>query len=185
MCTYKFEAENIYKMLLEKTKINKEKILLYTANEDDAIKEGLLNINETWGAAQVIITTPLITVGNSYTNKDIDNVYIFAGPGSCCIRDTFQGHMRVRTNNGNLHVYLEDAKGEIMHEKFESFNNYKNNNNDLKLLNKIKFFTDDILNIFTVEQVGKLIMYFGDKIDDNILKILKIKLILIKIMNTA
>lgn len=125
VCTYKNESNNIKSMLLEKTQINKDKILLYTADEDDDIKDGLLNINEVWGEAQVIIISPLVTVGNSYTLKDVDNVYIFAGPGSCCVRDTFQGHMRVRHNMGDLHVYLEEEKTQIFNDKYVNYESYK------------------------------------------------------------
>jgi hypothetical protein len=103
-------------------KIIDEKILeayytiYYSSNE--TIKEGeeqtnnnkLNNINEEWGRLKYISSTSSITVGNSYTNKDVNSVYIFGGINACCVRDSFQNHMRIRHNMGDLNVFIPDEQ---------------------------------------------------------------------------
>ena len=99
----------------EKIKEIKENTVIYSSEEDDKVYNTLLNINETWGKAPLIMATPSITVGNSYAPKipDINNVWIKAYP-TCIIADTFQGHMRVRHLKDNI-LYFSIPDDKILH----------------------------------------------------------------------
>tara|TARA_R110000803_G_C11986119_1_gene321318 strand:+ start:293 stop:3589 length:3297 start_codon:yes stop_codon:yes gene_type:complete len=62
------------------------------------------NVNEVWNKCQLLIYTPTVTAGISYTNKDFpfDNLFIYAvNKHSAHIRDIIQAHKRVRHFNDN------------------------------------------------------------------------------------
>ena len=84
--------------------------------------------------------------------------------------------MRVRHNMGDLHVYFEEEETQIFNDKYVNYESYKNNNIELKKMNKHKNLVDELLNIFSSDYIGKLIMFFDDKIDEDILNLLKYKI---------
>jgi len=140
------KGQQVYNLLIEEGIIDHENSIYYSSNE--TIKPGeeltnnkkLNNINEEWGRLKYISSTSTLTVGNSYTNKDVDAVYIFGGANSCCVRDSFQNHMRIRHNMGALNIFILDR-----YETFKpTFLNYMNNeetlNNDLKEIQKQNYF---------------------------------------------
>jgi hypothetical protein len=152
-------------------------VIYYSSNE--TIKEGeektnnkkLNDINNEWGKLKYISSTSSITVGNSYTKKDVDSVYIFGGVGACCVRDSFQNHMRIRHNMGDLNVYIPDApkkyKTELLNymckEKdlndnlieIQKHNYFKNNleENEIKYLLQIELIKDNKLKLFLINNI--------------------------------
>ena len=77
---------------------------------DDVVFNTLKNIHKSWKEADLVMTSPSITVGNSYkpTEADFDNVFVFSSP-TCIVADTFQGMKRVReTRNNTLYFSLPD-----------------------------------------------------------------------------
>lgn len=94
--------------------------LYYYGKGDDCVFETLKNINEEWSNASIVITSPTITVGNSYSVKDhFNKVFINASP-TCNVRDTFQTQMRVR--------YLKDNELNFSLPTTKQYNYYKNRN---------------------------------------------------------
>jgi hypothetical protein len=84
--------------------------LYYYGKGDDKVFETLKNINEEWTNASIVITSPSITVGNSYSVKDhFNKVYINASP-TCNVRDTFQSQMRVRYLKDNKLIFCLPSK---------------------------------------------------------------------------
>ena len=72
--------------------------LVYHAKVSDSVFDSLDNINTSWKAASMVITSPTNTIGCSYSPEgepDFNAVYVNATP-TCCVRDTFQTQMRVR-----------------------------------------------------------------------------------------
>ena len=67
-----------------------KKILIYSSETDDSQIETLKDIHTSWGNADLILTTPSITVGNSYKPDiiDVDNIFCFGTP-TCIVADTF------------------------------------------------------------------------------------------------
>jgi hypothetical protein len=87
------------------------KMLFYNSDSDDAIFQGLQDINKTWDDASFVMATPTITVGNSYSppNTTFSSVWVFGFP-SCIVADAFQGHKRVRhTTTNTLYYSIPDA----------------------------------------------------------------------------
>lgn len=84
--------------LLQVDGIKRDDIIAYSSRVDDSVYETLDTIEESWGAAKVVLATPSITVGNSYSPDrppDFDQVWMLAMP-TCICADLFQSHMRVR-----------------------------------------------------------------------------------------
>ena len=72
--------------------------LVYHASANDEVFENLSNINKSWGEASYVFTSPSNTIGCSYSPDappDFNNIWIQAQP-TCCVRDQFQAHLRVR-----------------------------------------------------------------------------------------
>ena len=119
------------------------KLLTYSSEGDDIIqKDSLQNIDKYWGDARLIMTTPTITVGNSYKPDipDFTNIWIIGSP-TCIIADTFQSHRRVRETTSNTLYFsypnpkslsngkrLFDYKNEILNTYYE-----RNETNAMKL----------------------------------------------------
>jgi len=124
--------------------------IYYSSNE--TIKEGeqitnnkkLSNINEEWGKLKYISSTSSLTVGNSYTKKDIYSVYIFGGVNSCCVRDSFQNHMRVRHNMGDLNVYIPKSPKKYNTDLLNYMCKEKDLNNNLIEIQKHNFFKNSL-----------------------------------------
>jgi len=155
----RFGQELVDKIINEKI-LKNEDVLYYSSNE--SIKNGntltnnemLLDINNEWAKYKFIISTSSITVGNSYEREDIDDVYIFGGIsyfGGCSVRDSFQNHMRVRKNQGDLWVYLPDEpkKKKYNFELLNFIENYEIQYNETYLNDKhnyikLTFYTEEI-----------------------------------------
>lgn len=92
-----------------------QKKLIYYSNMDNKLKnETLEDIDKSWINQNLVMTTPLFTVGCSFAPVDsnkipilhFDNTWIWAFP-TCSIRDIMQTHMRVRyTKTGNTFFVL-------------------------------------------------------------------------------
>lgn len=111
--------------------------LYYYGKGDDCIFKTLKNINEEWTNASIVVTSPTITVGNSYSVKDhFNKVFINASP-TCSVRDTFQTQMRVR--------YLKDDEMIFSLPTKRQYNYYKTRN--------LLYF--DVIDMFDEFQEGK------------------------------
>ena len=112
-----------------------KKILIYSSEMDDVVIDTLKNIHKNWGEADLVMTSPSITVGNSYkpSEADFDNVFVFASP-TCIVADTFQGMKRVReTRKNTLYFSLPDKSSLDISKRFSSYKfnllkNYDTNN---------------------------------------------------------
>jgi hypothetical protein len=122
----------------------------------------------------------MITVGNSYIGLDIDNVYIFGGSGSCCVRDTIQAHMRRQNINDCLKCYIGHDKVFNMYDHLTNYNLYNEKMNDIGKRNKTNLLVNEILNMFDELEIYKLIAFGKDKLDNNIIELLKSKVDYIK-----
>lgn len=80
--------------------------IIYSSKVDDAVLETLPKIEEEWKKAPLVMTTPSITVGNSYKpdTPDFHNVFMYGAP-TCIVPDAFQMHMRVREVIDNKLVF--------------------------------------------------------------------------------
>ena len=89
------------------------KALIYHSGVDDRVFHSLKTINESWGDASVVITSPSNTVGCSYSPDepaDFHEIMVNAYP-TCTVRDSFQTFARVRHLKDNKMTYcLPDAK---------------------------------------------------------------------------
>ena len=134
-------------------------MIYYSSKE--TIKEGeiitnnnkLKDINMEWGKLMYISSRSSVTVWNSYTNKDVDSVYIFGGLNSCCVRDSFQNHKRIRYVKGDIKVYFPN--NEIYNNKIETTKIYKTdllnykqtsliNNSELKQLQQHQYYLNKL-----------------------------------------
>ena len=79
-----------------------KKIVIYSSEMDDIVIDTLKNIHKSWGEVDLVMTSPSITVGNSYKPEkaDFDNVFVFGSP-TCIVADSFQGMKRVRETRKN------------------------------------------------------------------------------------
>ena len=111
--------------------------LYYYGKGNDCVFETLKNINEEWSNASIVITSPTITVGNSFSMKDHFNKVFINGSPTCTVRDTFQTQMRVR--------YLKDDKMIFSLPTKRQYNYYKSRN--------LLYF--DVLDMFDEFQEGK------------------------------
>ena len=106
-------------------------ILVYSSDADDTQIDTLKNIHETWSRSKIVLTSPSITVGNSYKPDiiDFDNTFCF-GRSTCIVADTFQGLKRVReTKSNTLYFSLPDKESlntnkRFANHKFDIINNF-------------------------------------------------------------
>jgi len=94
-----------------------DKSISYYGKGDDDVFEGLKNINETWTEASIVLTSPSITVGNSYSVIDHFNKVFINGAPTCTVRDTFQTQMRVRHLKDNMLVFSLPTKKQYNYAK--------------------------------------------------------------------
>ena len=112
--------------------------LIYSSEGDDNTqKEQLRNMASEWKKTRLVMTTPTITVGNSYSiPDDFDNVFIRSSP-TCIIPDIFQCHRRVRYTKSNILYFSLPTKEIKTYNK--RFSNHKleilRNFNDHNMLN--------------------------------------------------
>ena len=164
---------SILKQILEQNILKEEETIFYSSIE--SMKEGaelsnnelLLDINVHWAELKYISSTSSITVGNSYIKTDVDNVYIFGGfsiLGGCCVRDSFQNHMRIRNNQGNLYCYIPPEKKTFKPELLNIFEHSKNKDDYINELQKFNYFLQNL----EETEIFYLLKY--EKIEDNNLK---------------
>lgn len=63
---------------------------------DDAVKNRAQNINDWWSEYPVVVYSPTMTVGNSYTLRDRHHVCVASSSASCPVRDVMQMLHRCR-----------------------------------------------------------------------------------------
>lgn len=91
--------------ILEMGILKRDEIIYYTSSSDDnKKKKSLSNINGEWVKYRLVLTTPTITVGCSFTEVYFHNTFIIGYP-SCNVRDLLQTHMRARYLINNI-VYF-------------------------------------------------------------------------------
>jgi hypothetical protein len=128
--------------ILEMGILKRNEIIYYTSSSDDIIKkESLKNINGEWVKYRLVLTTPSITVGCSFTEVYFHNTFIIGYP-SCSVRDLFQTHMRARYLINNI-VYFSipepkkynfiKSQSNILLNMFDNFTNEINYKYDVHL----------------------------------------------------
>jgi hypothetical protein len=91
--------------IIEMNILKRDEIIHYTSTSDDnKTKKTLNNINGEWVKYRLVLTTPTITVGCSFTQLFFHNTFIISYP-SCSVRDLFQTHMRARNLINNTVYY--------------------------------------------------------------------------------
>jgi len=167
-------GQNIINEIIYKKILKSDEIIYYSSTE--SIKEGedtsnnkkLNNINEEWKKYKLICSTSSLTVGNSYENLDIDNIYIFGGINNfsgCCVRDSFQNHMRVRYNQGDLYVFIPPGKKTFKPDLLNYTENNQTKETELKNIQKYNFFK------YSLEDNEIFYLLKNKKIKDNNFKI--------------
>ena len=128
-------------------------ILIYSSDMDDTKIETLQDIHKNWGESDLIMTSPSITIGNSYRPMipDVDGVWVFASP-TCCVCDTFQSMKRVReTKSNNLYFSLPDKKSLDCGKRFAAFKLEILKNYDLinkQKTNRMKTIIQELINTY-------------------------------------
>ena len=168
-----------YDSIIKNKLLEKEDILYYTSTADDnKTKETLNNINNEWVNFKLIMTTPTITVGCSFSVLDFfHNTFIVSYP-SCVVRDIFQMHMRARTiKNNKIYFSIPETKTynfirSSANIKMNLYNNYDdqiNYNFELqkKLIDeyktKLQKQTTNKYIINEIERINKYEFYFITK----------------------
>ena len=139
----------------EKLQTSLDGALIYHARTDDAVFRTMENMNETWEAATMVVTSPVTTIGCSFSPEgapSFDDVYVSSAP-TCCVRDTFQSQMRVRHLRGNHMIYcfpppqklrFVKMNADLQYDLFEAFENANKSKTNLvaTLLSKLKLNCD-------------------------------------------
>ena len=128
------------------------------------------NLNEKWKNKRLIMYSPTITAGISYTNEDwvFDNLFIYSvNVYSCLYRDTIQAHKRIRNfKNDIIHIAIND--------QFDGYNRAKMpiRRGDLKRLQDFKnklFDGDDIEELRDRENMAFMYnIYMYNELEKNI-----------------
>jgi hypothetical protein len=139
----------------------KNALLYYGKGDDKVFKDTLDNINKSWVHASIVITSPSITVGNSFSVKDhFNKVYINASP-TCTVRDTFQTHMRVRYLKDDTLIFslpttkqcnFIKTKTQLYFDVIEMFENFQDTKKEM-----ITKLIDDITNTSPTEKNDTLL----------------------------
>lgn len=87
-----FSMERLYKTIQKETGAEG---IFYNADIDDKIKEGLKDVNTSWGNKQFVITNNIITCGVNYETLDFDYKYLFIASHNTP-RDIIQVSYRAR-----------------------------------------------------------------------------------------
>lgn len=89
-------------------------------------KDNLRDVNENWKDANAIMYTPVITTGLSYTNQDVDTVFVNC-ENTCQSRDMMQMILRIRHLKDNKIYFALPNKNiprnsEFINATFKDFN---------------------------------------------------------------
>jgi hypothetical protein len=110
-------------------------------------KDDLKDVNESWKDADVVLYTPVITTGISYTNDKhiFDTIYINC-KNTCQARDLMQMAMRIRNLRDNK-IYFTLSNRQMFNTPdiaFKSFDDFKN---DIRLRGSaiLKITSDELL----------------------------------------
>ena len=85
------------------------KLYVGKSNNVEQERQELRNVNQSWsGPVQCVIYNSRITVGVNYNIEDeFDQLFVYGSSHSCCVRDTFQGTLRVRhIKDKEMHAYI-------------------------------------------------------------------------------
>jgi hypothetical protein len=161
-----------YDTIIKNKLLEKEEILYYMSSSDDnETKRTLNNINNEWVKYKLVMTTPTITIGCSFSVPDyFDNTFIISYP-SCVVRDIFQMHMRARTIKKNkIYFSIPETKTynfikSNANIKMNIYNNYDetiNNNYELqkKLIAEYRIkLNKQTTNKYIINEIEKLKNY--------------------------
>jgi hypothetical protein len=94
------------------------KVYVGRSNNVDQEREELRNVNKSWsGEVRCVIYNSRITVGVNYNKEDeFDQLFVYGSSHSCCVRDTFQGTLRVRHIKENVmyvNIYQKATNGRL------------------------------------------------------------------------
>lgn len=119
-----------------------DEILYYSSTSDDNKAKNTLNdINNTWNKKRLILTTPTITIGCSFTEIHFHNTFIIGYP-SCNARDIMQTHKRARVLiNETVYYSIPEPKkynfirsqAKILLNLYYNYNDIVNYNHKLQL----------------------------------------------------
>lgn len=93
--------EGLFNMLQTESKT---KGIYYNADVDDKIKDGIKDVNQSWGDKKFVISNNMITCGVNYESQDFDKEYLFVARHNSP-RDVIQFSYRprhLRTNKINI-----------------------------------------------------------------------------------
>ena len=108
----KTEADSLYEML-SKLYVNK-KISIYTSNTPDSIKKlHFSNVNKYW-MVDILIYSPCVSAGISFTEKHFDKIFMYMTDSSCDVESCRQMCARVRNIESNLYYICFKSGGESL-----------------------------------------------------------------------
>ena len=82
----------------------------YHGRADSDVKNELDDVNTHWAPLQMLMYSPIVLAGLTYTHDAYDTLMMFGYAGSCVVRDAFQAHLRVRKfNNKELYFLLDTS----------------------------------------------------------------------------
>jgi hypothetical protein len=103
-----FELELIHHFPIEE---ERPRYKLYHAGQSDSYNK-LTNVDEDWSNIDLLMYSPIITVGVNFDPSHIhfDQLFVYGSASSCSVRDIFQSTMRVRYLSENKMYYFINSK---------------------------------------------------------------------------
>jgi len=96
-----------------------KKYYFYHGDRDKKYNETIKDVNNNWANIDLLMYTTKITVGVNFDKLYFDSIFIYGTPDSACVRDIFQGSLRVRHIKENvLNYYIEE---EFTYAKNQTF----------------------------------------------------------------
>ena len=94
------------------------KLYVGKSNNTEQERQELRNVNQSWsGPVRCVIYNSRITVGVNYNKEDeFDQLFVYGSSHSCCVRDTFQGTLRVRhikDNEMHANIYQKAVSNRL------------------------------------------------------------------------
>ena len=84
------------------------KMRYYHGRSDSDVKNELDDVNTHWAPLQLLMYSPIVLAGLTYTHDAYDTLMMFGYAGGCVVRDAFQAHLRVRRfKNKELYFLLD------------------------------------------------------------------------------
>ena len=152
--------------------------IIYHAKVNDKVFDSLKTINESWRAAKLVMTSPSNTVGCSYSHPslppDINAVWMNGAP-TCCVRDSFQSHMRTRHVKDKMVFCLPTPKSLMLSKgrydlQFDVLDEYENYNKEkreivTKLITELKRMRQDRNPEDKCDELDKILEDYNQKAD--------------------